>query len=133
MEDLISYWEMIGIYLGKGLFTRLKKRTSLAHNVAHLDHFLVQSDLLLSNHSLPSNIFPWVASYHWPIILLIEYFPNYSPLPFRVNPLLLQNNKVLEMISREWGKWILGSPIFTWERKLKVVKLVLKKLSKNKY
>jgi hypothetical protein len=37
------------------------------------------------------------------------------------------------MISREWGKWILGSPIFTWERKLKVVKLVLKKLAKNKY
>jgi hypothetical protein len=71
--------------------------------------------------------------YHQPILLSLQNAPDYGPLPFRYNPLWSQNEKVLELVKQVWKTWIIGSPNFIWEQKLKLVKSAIKDWAKIHY
>jgi len=114
----------------KGKFTWSNRRLSLGHIIAQLDQFLIQNDFLLDNTIISSKIILSSISYHNPITLVIQDSPYYGPLPFRFNPLWLQDPKSIEIISTKWKNWIIRDPINVSEQKLKLVKTTLKNWAK---
>jgi hypothetical protein len=67
--------------------------------VAILDKLLVQSELLLDNLTLSSDIIPSSISDHKPIALSFHHPQNLGPIPFHFNRLWLHDSKALEIIT----------------------------------
>eukprot|EP00253_Pinus_taeda_P023152 PITA_23152 len=67
-----------------------------------------------------------LASDHKPIQLLLEDEKDLGPIPFRFNPLWIEKEGFEETVKAAWGKPVLGSPSYVWEKKLKATKLALK-------
>ena len=53
-----------------------------------------------------------------------------GPIPFRFNPLWLQEAEVKEIVQKAWNSNIYGSPSYIWESKLREVHYALKKWEK---
>lgn len=54
-------------------------------------------------------------------------------LPFCFNPLYLSYEEAINRINKYWNTWIPGTPLYIWEKKLKLVKKSLKEWSKEAY
>jgi hypothetical protein len=105
-------------------------RQYIRHIINRLDIFLVQSSFLESNYSTTSNIVPWEASDHRPSFLQLKEIYDYGPIPFSFNPLWLQNKSSFHITQKSWSVYIVGSPIYIWEKKLKATKKELKEWAK---
>ena len=131
MEDLISRWDLTDIKPKNGIYTWSNRRLGPGHIAARLDRFLVSSHLL---NPIPEvKILCSAVSDHKPICLFFPLAENLGPLPFRFNRIWLETKGVKDIISSAWRCFILGSPAFSWEQKLKRVKAALKSWVKNQF
>jgi hypothetical protein len=112
MEDLVSFGDLVDIKPVRGRFIWSNKRSSSGHITSLLDILLVQISFLESAYSASSMIIMWSTFYYRPIMLQIIEIPNYGPIPFRFNPLWLQNESVIDIITKSWTGWIIGSHVY---------------------
>lgn len=56
----------------------------------------------------------------------IEKEENLGPIPFRFNPLWMEDPKFFSLVSRSLSQWIIGSPVHIWVQKLKITKVALR-------
>ena len=126
VDSLIHAYDLLNLNPKKGCFTWTNNRLGLARISARLDRFLVQSSLL-DFGVLSSTIMPKLTSDHHSIALLLEREENFGPLPFRFNPLWAKRDGFGELISQVWSQFIVSSPSFVWEQKLKLTKAALKR------
>lgn len=61
----------------------------------------------------------------------IEKEENLGPIPFRFNPLWMEDPKFFPLVSRSWSQWIIGSHVHIWVQKLKITKVALKLWAKK--
>jgi hypothetical protein len=54
-------------------------------------------------------------------------------LPFRFNPLWLNSQDDVDRICQAWDTWIPDTPVYIWEKKLKLVKKSLKEWAKESF
>jgi hypothetical protein len=66
-------------------------------------------------------------------VLSFEPLQNFGPIPFRFNPLWIQNEEALQLIIEVWRQLILGPPSYVWESNLRAIKKALKKWVKLAY
>ena len=121
MEDLMAELDLMEPPLKNGKYTWSNKRTSPRHIITRLDMFMIslpflQKDLLLTSRSIPSK-----TSYHKLISLQLSTSEKLGPIPFRFNPLWLNDAKALEITQIAWNSNITGSPSYIWEDKLREV------------
>jgi hypothetical protein len=133
MEDLISEWDLMDVKPIKVKYTWSNKRSGPIFIASCLDHFLIHINVFLLPFSISSQILPYVVSYHRPISYYFDSPINLGTIPFRFNPLWLHNNEVFSLVKQVWATYILGSPNYIWERKLRVVKLALKSWEKSSF
>jgi hypothetical protein len=62
MEDLMMDWDLVYIKPMKGKYTWSNRIIGSCHIATRLDHFLIQSDLLLSNNIITYKIIPLIIS-----------------------------------------------------------------------
>ena len=86
---------------------------------ARLDCFLVHSSLLDSKFIISTEILPKLVSDHHPITLQFEIEEELGPIPFKFNPLWLECDGFMDIVSQEGSLYVDGSPSFVWEQKLK--------------
>jgi hypothetical protein len=98
MDDLISSLDLIYVPPSKGVYTWNNIRVSPGFIATRMDHFLINSSFLLTN-SLSSKIILWSSLYHHPISLLFENASNWDPSPFRFNPIWMEKEYFLPLIS----------------------------------
>jgi exonuclease III len=87
VEELAHQWDILNFKPMKGLYTWTNNRVGADHISAHLDHFLVQSSLLLEKRIISSKILPKLTADHKPILLQLEEEENLGPIPFQYIPL----------------------------------------------
>jgi hypothetical protein len=126
MDDLISNLDLFDVPPSKGQYTWNNRRAGPGHIAARLNHFLISSSFLALPYLASSMILPWAGSDHCPISLVFETQKNWGPIPFRFNPLWMDHPYFFPTVSQVWNQWITGSPVFIWEKKLKLVKETLK-------
>jgi hypothetical protein len=126
MDDLISDLDLFDVPSAKGMYTWNNRRAGPGHIAARLDQFLISNSFLALPDKACSSNLPWAGSDHLPISLIFESQKNWGPIPFRFNPLWMEQSKFLSSISQIWNQWITGSPNYIWEKKLKLVKGLLK-------
>ena len=125
VDSLIQSSDLLDIKPKKGRFTWTNNRVGTARISARLDRFLAQS-MLLDDFVLTSTIFPKVTTDHHPIGLCLEKEENLGPILFRFNPIWVEREGFGELISHVWSQFIVGSPSYVWEQKLKLTKIALK-------
>ena len=130
MEDIILDWELEDIKPTQGKYTWLNKRLGLGHIAAHLYRFLIQSSFLTFGLLASSKILPNYVSDHKPILLELSLDKNLGPIPFRFNPLWIQQEGFYHLVSSSWNQKITRNPSFTWEEKLRRLKHELKNWAK---
>ena len=121
VDSLIQSCDLLDIKPKKRRFTLMNNRVG----IARLDHFISQS-MLLDDFVLTSTIFPKVTSDHHPIGLCLEKEENLGPIPFRFSPIWIEREGFGELISHVWSQFIVDSPSYVWEQKLKLTKTALK-------
>jgi hypothetical protein len=131
MDDLISDMDLFDVPPSKGMYTWNNRRAGPGHIAARLDRFLISNSFLALPDKACSLILPWEGSDHRPISLMFEPQKNWGPIPFRFNPLWMDRPEFLPSISQIWNQWIIGSPNYIWEQKLKLVKGFLKEWEKT--
>jgi len=119
MEDLISELDIFDVQPSRGKFTWTNKRIGVGHIAAIMDHFLIHSPLLLLPLTISSKNFPWGISYHQPIALSFAKSENLGPILFRFNPLWLESQDFLPLISSAWSTWVDRTSVYIWEQKMK--------------
>ena len=72
---------------------------------------------------ISSKIFPKLSSDHHPISLVIEKEDDLSPIPFWFNPLWIERGGFFDTVVQAWTQYVVGSPIYVWEQKLKTPSL----------
>ena len=133
LEDLMAYLDLLDPMPKNGRFTWSNKRTGPGHIAARLDHFLVNTSFLQKDF-LPSSCIISSATFdHKPISLSFTNPSNLGPIPFRFNPLWLNNAKNLDLIRTTWNYSFFGSPSFIWDSKLRDVCSSLKKWATTSY
>jgi hypothetical protein len=80
-----------------------------------MDYFLFHSVVLPQDFLISSKIIPSTISNHIPILLVLEYFPNYDALDLIFNLLWFWDENMIDVISNAWCAWIVGSPFYIWE------------------
>jgi hypothetical protein len=98
LSDLISDWDLQDVKPSKGKYTWNNRRSGLCHIAACLDHFLINCNFLLSPLEISSHILPSTINDHKPISLIFNNPQNFGPLPFRFNPLWIDNPAVPPLI-----------------------------------
>ena len=126
VEAILQSWDLLDFKPTRGRFTWNNNRTRSASILARLDRFLVQSYLLDKNFLISSKILPKISFDHHPISLLIKEEEDYRPIPFRFSPLWIEREGFWEIEIEVWNQYVIGSPIFVWEQKLKKIKYALK-------
>ena len=124
-------WGLSDIKPKNGTFTWSNKRIGPGHIAARLDRFSVSTHFLRSY--LESKLLCSTISDHNPICLFFPPLENLGPLPFHFNHLWLEFEGVEDIITNAWRCFIPGSPAFSWEHKIKRVKLALKSWAKHHY
>ena len=99
VEDIILGWDLIDIKPVQGKFTWTNKRIGPGHIAAQLDRFLVQSSFLSFGLLASSKILPHCTSDHKPILLDLALEQDLGPIPFRFNPLWIQQEDFLQVVS----------------------------------
>jgi hypothetical protein len=133
LSDLISDWDLQDVRPSKGKYTWNNRRSRLFHITTRLDRFLINNNFLLSPLEISSHILPSATSDHKPISLIFNNPRNFGPLPFRFNPLWIDNPITLPLIQHVWSSPFLGSPNFICKSKLKAVKNSLKEWAKSSF
>ena len=122
LEDLMEKLDLLDPMPKNGKYTWNNKRAGPGHIVARLNQFLV-STTFIQKYLLPSShIISSATSHHKPISISFSLPSNLGPIPFRFNPLWLNNTKTLDLIQSAWNTSIYGSPRFIWESKLRVIR-----------
>ena len=78
-----------------------------------------------------SQILPKLTSNHHPFSLQFEKEEELGPIPFKFSPLWLERVGFMDIVTQAWSKYVVGSPNFLFEQKLKNTKLMLKKWVKS--
>ena len=86
---------------------------------AKLDRLLVHGPFLDSKWMISTKILPKLASDHHPITLQFEIEEELGPIPFRFSPLWIEREGFMDIVFQVWSKFVVGSPSFVWEQKLK--------------
>ena len=133
LEDLIQSWDLIDIKPKLGHFTWSNHRVGATNVSASLDQFLVHYQLIEGKSIVSLKILPKLLSYHHPISLLFENEENLGPTSFRFSPLWIDRIGFMDVVTQAWSQYIVGSPSFVWEKKLKNKKYALKKWEKNSF
>ena len=68
---------------------------------------------------------------HHPISPLFEKQEELGRILFRFNPLWIERVGFMDIVSQAWSQYVIGSPSFVFEQKLKKTKLALKKWVKT--
>ena len=131
LEDLISQWGLSDIKPKNGTYMWSNKRVGPRHIAAQLDRFLVSTHLLNSQPKV--KLLCTAVSDHKPICLFFPPEENLGPLPFQFNRLWLESEEARDIIANSWRCFIPGTPAFSWEQKLKRVKVALKAWVKTQY
>ena len=126
MEELIHNCDLNDFKPIKGNFTWSNNRVGSANIAARLDRFLVQSTLMDEKHIISSNIFSKLSLDHHPISLIFEKEDDLGPIPFRFSPLWIDYDSFWDTVHLAWSQYVVGSPNFVWEQKLKNTKFALK-------
>jgi hypothetical protein len=116
MEDLITKWDMNNIKPSEGKLTWKNWSLRPDHITTRLEIFIVQSNLILHEYFIKTQIIPLRISDQKPISLQIQESPNYGPLPFHYNFLWLQQSEVVNTIFEARRVWITGSLVYIWEK-----------------
>ena len=112
MEELIHLCDLNDIKPKAGRFTWSNNRVGLANIFAHIERFLVHSNLLDEKAIISSKILPKISSDHHPISLLFENDEDLGPIPFRFSSLWTERDGFLETIHQAWSHYVEGSPSF---------------------
>ena len=64
--------------------------------------------------------------YHKPLFFFLSHMGKLGWLPFCFNPMWLESEDVLPIIKNAWNTYIIGSPSYIWDQKVKQVKNSLK-------
>ena len=123
---LIQNWDLIDLLSKAGRFTWSNNRSGVANISARLDRFLVNSSLIDGQSLVSTKILPKLTSDHHPISLLFEREEELGLIPFRFSPLWINRVGFTDVVSQAWSHYIVGSPSFVWEKKLKNTKITLK-------
>ena len=127
MADL----DLLDIALKNGKYTWSNKRYGIGHVVARLGRYLVSSTFLQKDILPASLALPSAISDHKPISLILSPPINLGVIPFRFNPILLQDETILSLIQEEWNLQYFGSPNYIWESKLRSMRSSLKRWIKE--
>ena len=80
----------------------------------------------MDGNVITSKILPKFNSDHHSISLSLEKEEDLGPIPFRFIPLWIEHERFLEIMHLAWSHYIVSSPSFIWEQKLKKTKIALK-------
>ena len=133
VEEMIQIWDLTDLKPKLGWFTCSNHRVGAASISARLDWFLVHSTLMDDKKIIASKILPKLLSDHHPISVLFEKEEELSPIPFRFIPCWIEREGFMDTVSQAWSHYVIGSPSFVWEQKLKQTKLALKKWVKTPF
>ena len=120
VEDLMDLKSKLGCYMWSN------HRVGSASISSRLDRFLINSSLIDGQSLVSTKILPTVTSDHHLISLLFEREEELGPIPFRFSPLQIDRVGFFDVVSQAWSQYIVGSPSFVREQKLKNTKIALK-------
>ena len=115
VEELIQDWSLIDLKPKQGRFMWSNNRVGVACISAILDRFLVHSSLIDEKTIISTKNLPKLSSDHHPISLLFEKEEELGPISFRFNPLWIERDKFLDIVSHAWSLFVDGSHSFIWE------------------
>ena len=75
---------------------------------------------------ISTKFFPKLTSDHHPISMMFEKLEDLGPIPFHFSPLWIERDEFWDIVTQVWSQFVVGSPCFVWEHKLKNTKLALK-------
>ena len=110
VDNFILKWELIDFKPKRGNFTWSNNRLGEANISARLDHFLVQSSLLVDKTVISSSFLPKITSDHKPILLQIENEEDLGPIPFRFSPLWKDRDGFMSTVILAWAIPVVVSP-----------------------
>ena len=96
-----------------------------ANTVSRLDRFLVHSSFMDGKFIITTNILPKLSSNHHPISLNFEKENDLGLIRFRFSPLWIERDGFWDTVYQAWSPYVVGSPCFVWEQKLKTTKFTL--------
>ena len=119
VEKMIQDCDLADLKPKIGRFMWSNQGVGAASIFARLDHFLFHGPLLDSKWMISTKILPKLASDHHPITLQFEIEDELGPIPFRFSPLWIECEGFMDTIFQAWSNFVVGSPSFVWEQKLK--------------
>ena len=131
LRHLIQAWDLTDFKRKKGRYTWSNNQIGAANIATCLDRFLVNSSLMDENVVISSKIMPKLTSNLHPITLSQEKEGNLDPIPFRFSPLWIERDGFKDTVYHAWSQYVVGSPSFVWEQKLKKTRYALKNWIKN--
>ena len=131
VQELIQVQDLIDLKPKIGCFTWSNQRVGIASISTRLDRFLLHSMLMDGKTIISLKIIPKLTSDHHPISLQFEKEEELGPIPFKFSPLWIERSRFMDIVSQAWSNYVLGSPNFFFEQKLKNTKLVLKQWVKS--
>eukprot|EP00253_Pinus_taeda_P013604 PITA_13604 len=96
VEELSQSWDLLDFNPVRGIYTWSNNRIGPDHISARLDHFLVQSSIMINKKIIITKILPKLTSDHKPIQLLLEEEEDLGPIPFRFSPLWIEREGFLD-------------------------------------
>ena len=76
-------------------------------------------------------MFKYPNTDHHPITLAIEKEDDLNHIPFRFRPLWIERGGFFDTVVQAWTQYVVGSPTYVWEQKLKNTNSALKIWIKN--
>eukprot|EP00253_Pinus_taeda_P022753 PITA_22753 len=131
VEDIIQQLDLLHLKPNKGRYMWTNNRTGVAHILARLDRFLVQSTLLMDKRIVSLRILPKLTSDYKPILLQLDEEENLGPILFHFNPLWIKQEGFMEVVDKAWSITVTGSPSYVWEKNKKSTKATLKEWVKT--
>ena len=132
-EDLMADLDLLDPMPKNGKFTWSNKRAGPGHIGARLDRFRVSTTFLQKVFLPSSHIISSATFDHNPISLSFTLPTNMGPIPFRFNPLWLNNAKTLDLTHLSWNSSFFSSSSFIWQFNLRVVHSSLKNWATTSY
>lgn len=133
LQSLVEHIELADLRCSGVFLTWSNNHLDDTRKYCKLDRILVNTRWLTSFDTSEAVFVQPGISYHSPGILRITAAINQRRYIFRFCDFWLQDADFENIVRTTWNISVTSTPMFILTRKLKVVKLALKKLHRNKY
>lgn len=134
-NEFIEESNLVDIRTTNGMVIWQNKRIGDRHIVSRLDRFLVSEHVLTGRGDVGASVLTSAGSDHWPICLEWGNTGIFIKRPFRFENFWFQHKDIWELMKEWWQSCPLieGSPMYTFQQKLKYIKERIKKWNKDSF